>query len=107
MQLSSFYLIILSSITFTYPSSFHTQPQIDSDPNHLPGRILTPQQLDGYLRMDSHEFNMTSSSIPTFTLSTDTMLTILFGTMGLMFAALQAVFSWQSVRELRQRNARD
>jgi hypothetical protein len=36
--------------------------------------------------------------------STDTALTILFGTMGLVLAALQVVLSWQSVRALRRRN---
>jgi hypothetical protein len=36
----------------------------------------------------------------------DTALTILFGTVGLVLAALQVVLSWQSVRALRHRNIR-
>jgi hypothetical protein len=36
-------------------------------------------------------------------LNTDSALTILFGTIGLLLAALQVIFSWQSVRALRHR----
>jgi hypothetical protein len=36
----------------------------------------------------------------------DTTLTVLFGTIGLVLGALQVIFSWQSARALRQRNAR-
>jgi hypothetical protein len=38
-------------------------------------------------------------------INTDTALTILFGTMGLLLAALQGALSWQSVRALRRRGA--
>jgi hypothetical protein len=36
----------------------------------------------------------------------DTTITVLFGTISLILGTLQVIFSWQSARALRQRNAR-